>query len=200
MENQSNSEAALPGQTAIQIDKFKRYYKFNSLNIFFLKLCLLLPEATFTNLSSYFNVLFKYRRIKHQFANGCVNPAMIVDADNGLVATFTNLTKQGENQYPVIKITKEKTGLIKNEKVKNGTLFSSIAVYEGFDNDEAWIDFHPIVTNCLTDDMDVCNKNKTILNNLAWDCLQLGLKQIEKPYQIGLYQVNLNDEMVQQAY
>ncbi len=39
---------------------------------------------------------------------GCINPSIIVNKDKGLIATFTNLTNNGDNPTPVIKISHEK--------------------------------------------------------------------------------------------
>lgn len=39
---------------------------------------------------------------------GCINPAVVLSVENGLIATFTDLRSDGDKPVPAVRISQEK--------------------------------------------------------------------------------------------
>jgi len=150
----------------------------------------------------YNSTVYLFVNTKEKFKSGCINPTIVLDKNRSLLAVFTSLTTSGTISFPVIKIYKEKLNLINKVQLENGTKLGSIALYSRPANEPypaAWADFHPQVPNCFTDDYNKCEKIIESIKKEAWEALFLGIQQIEK-IEEGLYKVELDNDLVQNAY
>ena len=147
-------------------------------------------------------IVFGWLYTKEQFKCGCINPTVVIDKNKGLIATFTNLTSVGDKPTPVIKISIEKLHLIKNMTISNGQRLATVALYErGRDPyAKAWTNFDPKIPNCFTDNIELCNMAIKRLSKNAWKCLDKGLEQLPDNRQPGLYPVQLDSSLVNNAY
>jgi hypothetical protein len=138
-----------------------------------------------------------------QFERGCINPTVVVDVQNRLVATFTNLASMPGEPTPVIKISKERLDLITNVEVYDGLRLPSVAIYVPHTDHGwgmPWKDFDPKVANCFTNSKKDCQRLLSKLPANAWKCLELGLEQVPDKKREGLYPVKLDSHLVNNSY
>ena len=64
----------------------------------------------------------------------------------------------------------------------------------------AWVDFDPKIANCFTDDLNACNHLLSRMSKNGWQCLQQGLNQLEDIENEGLYYIELEKDLVRNAY
>lgn len=197
------SEAAFPGHVKIEPIKFLAYFKVTGLRkIYYLLLLSVCPTNVLHRVFKNDAIIIQWIEKVEHFQMGCINPSIIVNKDKGLIATFTNLTNNGDNPTPVIKISHEKLNLIKGREILNGQKNPTVALYLGYDNSEAtaWKDFEPYIPNCFTNDVNAYNFTLNSVSINAWQCLQLGLEQIDDIEVPGLYYVNIDKDLVNASY
>jgi hypothetical protein len=196
--------ASIPGGIPVSLEKFMRYYDIDGWQGLKLRLISLLPKATIHRIFKNWLPALLWLRINEQFMYGCINPAIVIHKDQGLMAVFTNLTSVGNNPTPVIKIYKERLDLIKfPDEIYNGLRLATVSLYEKNMDDPyatSWIDFSPLLSNCFTDDSALCNKALQSISAVSWQCLETGLKQVSEKDKEGLYHVELDKELTNIAY
>jgi hypothetical protein len=197
-----STQATHPGAIRISRRKFLEYNSVSGFSKMYYSIILLVPKRFILRLFKSDQIVYNWIHTCEQFEFGCVNPSVIINKEKGLIATFTNLTSFGDEPTPVIKISVEKLYLIENIALKNGQRISTVALYERDEDDieaDAWKDFFPIVPNCLTNDIAECNNSMEKLNQAAWKCLELGLKQVTSKETPGLYYVDLDKYLVKSS-
>jgi hypothetical protein len=135
-----------------------------------------------------FYVLYWVRVFNH-FGCGCVNPSMIVDAERGLVATFTDLTCIPPNRAPVIKIQREPMNRLLFP-CQNGQPLASVALYRGTGNSAHWDNFYPRLVECATADPAVIQQTLQSIPQEEWNALHVGLSRLPRPFEPGLYMLD----------
>jgi len=199
----NTSKASIPGQLNISKRKYLDYIGLKGVNRLKYYLLFCLPYSILFKLFQRNIIVFDFIQKTEQFKYGCLNPTIVINKDEGLIGTFTNLTSYGEEITPVIKISKEPLELIRKQEVNNGQKLASVALYARDEDDEfasAWIDFDPKVANCFTDDIEACNHLLFKLNENAWKCLEVGLNQINNTEELGLYYLEMETELVRKSY
>lgn len=199
----SNSEAASPGQIEISKSKYLDYAKLNGIERIKYNLLFSLSSDFLFKWLGANKLVFDYIKKKEQFRYGCINPTIVVDKSKGLIATFTNLSSNGYDIVPVVKISKEPLELIRNIEVLDGQKLPTVALYLRNTEDEfarAWVDFTPKIVNCFTDDLTVCNEVLSRVSSKAWECLELGLVQVINKTHEGLHYVKMDKKLVQSAW
>jgi len=197
------TQASTPGQIEISRRKYLDYIGVKGVVRLKYVLLLRLP-ANF--LFKYFqsdDIVFDFIHKVEQFRHGCLNPTIVINKEKGLIATFTSLTSYGEDTVPVIKISKEPLHLITNIQISNGQKLPTVALYKRDPEDEyapAWVDFFPKIANCFSDDLNVCNLLLSRMSEKGWLCLAQGLQQLDDTEKPGLYYVDLDEELVRNAY
>lgn len=197
------TQASTPGQIRISKSKYLDYFKVSGIKRLKYFLLFYLPQNILFKLFNSDKIVFDFIQKTEQFKYGCLNPTVVINKDRGIIATFTNLTSYGDDITPVIKISKEPLELITNLKIKNGQKLPTVALYTRNENDElatAWADFDPKIANCFTDDIAACNTLLGRISANGWQCLANGLSQIDNTEQIGLYYIDLEDDLVRDAY
>jgi len=199
----NTTHASTPGQIQISKRKYFNYIKLTGFMRLKYHLLFSFPQNFLFKLFHSDNIVFDFTQKTEQFKYGCLNPTVVINKDKGLIATFTNLTSYGTDITPVIKISKEPLELISNVEIKNGKKLPTVALYMRNVQDEfatAWSDFDPKVANCFTDDLEACNKLLSRISANGWKCLENGLNQIDNKERTGLYYVDLDVELVRNAY
>ena len=114
------------------------------------------------------------------------NGGIVISVEPPLVAVSTNLAKWG-GDYPVIKIIEFQS----KKHLKVGDRIGTIAVYQAGENDELphWMNFFPVPINYATNDKNQIEKEIKSYANTEWLALELGIEELRKPYQEGLYKV-----------
>ncbi len=195
------TSAATPGKISISSRKFLEYIDVRGVRKFIYYLILMLPKSFLFTVLKNNTIIHHWISANEHFKFGCVNPAIILNQEKGLVAVFTNLTNSGSNPTPVIKIYKEKLQLIQG-KVINGQRISTVALYyqnPKQTNAKAWIDFDPKVPDCFTNDSVICAQSMNKLSANSWKCLEIGLTQL-KENKLGLHHLDLDKELVNSSY
>ncbi len=198
----TNTEASSPGDIVIDKQKYLDYIGLQGWKRIYYSLLLRLPKDLLYKRFHKNPVVFHYIRKIEQFKLGCLNPTVVVDKDNGLIATFTNLTYTGSSPTPVIKISREPLHLIKEPALFNGLRLPTVALYQRDPRKQqayAWDNFDPKIANCFTDDILACDHLLSRLSKNSWICLQEGLKQVQTPGATGLYYVQLDPVLVENA-
>ncbi len=131
--------------------------------------------------------LYYWVNKKEHFLSGDSNGGIVVDTHPTLIAVNTSLTK-GYGYFPVVKITKRAS--LKNVSV--GDRLPTVALYTASNNEELahWLDFNPIPLSYATNDAKVIKLAMLSYPNEQWAQLEKYLLELEKPYKLGLYQVN----------
>lgn len=193
--------AAIPGKISISSRKFLEYFDVKGIRKWIYYLILMLPKSFLFTVLKNNTIIYHWISANEHFKFGCVNPAIVLNKEKGLVAVFTNLTNSGNDPTSVIKIYEEKLQLIQ-EKVSNGQRICTVAVYYRNPKQadaKAWIDFDPKVPDCFTNDSVVCTQIMNRLSANSWKCLEIGLTQL-KENKLGLHHLDLDKELVNSSY
>ena len=140
---------------------------------------------------------YEWRRFYERFVYGDINPAIVLDASIGIVASYTDLDSTLQNRFPVIKIFREKLPLIPRP-VRDGDTFAAVSVYRRNAESEVtgrWSDFLPIVTDCVVTDPHSCAFAKAKITPPHWTALRVGLSQLPTPSAPGLYDIVLPETL-----
>ncbi|MGP4713419.1 MULTISPECIES: DUF3239 domain-containing protein [unclassified Psychrobacter] len=123
---------------------------------------------------------------KEHFLSGHSNGGIVVGTYPTLVAVNGDLSK-GYGYFPVIKITKRNS--LKNVNI--GDRIPTVALYTASSDEflSHWINFNPIPLSYATDDPKVLEQAMQSYPNEQWEQLENYLLNLEKPYKVGLYQV-----------
>ena len=195
--------ASHPGKTKISSKKFLDYHNVRGLRRAFYAFIFKKPQDQLDKYPRFFRLIEEWKLAEIQFEYGCLNPSMIIDIDKGLIATFTNLTNNGSDPTPVVKISQQKLHLIQDKRLYVGQKIPSVSLYfrslkepEG----NAWGDFEPLLPHYFSESMSECDDLLNRLNDKQWKCLEFGLEQVQTPTQTGLYHVVLDAKLVNTAY
>lgn len=131
--------------------------------------------------------LYYWTNKKEHFLSGDSNGGIVVGTHPTLIAVNTSLTK-GYGDFPVVKITKRAS--LKNVSI--GDRVPTVALYTASTNEHLahWLDFDPIPLSYAINDVRVINLAMQSYPSEQWEQLEKYLLELEKPYKIGLYQVN----------
>jgi Protein of unknown function (DUF3239) len=198
-----STQASTPGHLLISSSKYIAYRRLKGIKKNWYSVILLLPEVWLKAFLLKDEVVHDFLLKQEHFQLGCINPAVVINAKEGLIATFTNLSFVEHETWPVIKISQEPLDLISKTEIKDGARLATVALYYRNRSDEhttAWADFDPKVAGCFTDDDDKCAGMMTEIRGNAWKCLELGLRQIPQKDKIGLYHLNLDSDLVSDSY
>jgi len=118
------------------------------------------------------------------------NPGLVVSTQPTLVAVHTDLTK-GVGSYPAIKIIK----CSKLKGVHVGDMLPTVASYQNYEELDFpfWPNFNPIPVRYATDDKNTINKAMQSYSKSQLQNLKQHIKQIEPPYEEGLYLIHTED-------
>lgn len=195
--------ASLPGQIKISYRKYLSYYRDSyyfigavCLGVLMLSgyttpWCLLLFIFLVPLLR---NDYYQWIRTNEQFIHGCVNPAKVIDADNGLIAMYADLANQEDKNYPVIKIVSEPLSRIKSRKLRNGFKIATVSIYERDANNPdswRWADFHPLMVDLFSNDSTEIKNTLNRISEEDWEALESGIKQLGANIELGLYPIDL---------
>jgi hypothetical protein len=198
----SSTTAALPGGLVVSRGKYAEYFGRNALDRWCYRRCSYLPWGA-RSLPGVGARIVHWHRIQEQLQYGCLNPAVVVDAERRLIAVYTSLTAWGDQPTPVIKILRERLDLIRHSRVTDGSRLAAASIYWRTDESWArgcWSDFSPVVVDCLVDDQRLCAEAVARLKPLAWQALQIGVRCLCGRYAQGLYAVQVPAETARDAY
>lgn len=194
----NSTAAALPSSLSLSQKKYANYFRKRPSTV---TLAASLPWV-----ARHFPVIGKHvahwTQIREHLENGCLNPAKIICAKDGLVAAFTSLTAIGEETNPVIKVWRERVDLIQADKAQDGVRFAAASTYyrtnESWERG-CWSDIEPYIVNCLVENELECEAAKGRLKPLAWEALDIGLQNLEEIKE-GIHIVDVPHDIVWNAY
>lgn len=195
--------AAIPGGILIDKSKFLNYYKVGLLWKVYYSFIL---NSNLEKLSTKYpkdKIVQQWISLNEHFQFGCVNPSIIINKTRGIYATYTDLTNDGGASTPVIKIVQIHNSAFKQLDVNDNDNTVSVALYsqkrENLDA-RAWSDFKPLLPELFSTDKLACQSTKEKISESAWQCLHLGLAQIENKELPGLHHLELSNDLTQKAY
>jgi hypothetical protein len=196
--NIDSVRASLPSELELSRLRYARYLGKSTPEVAFLLACTWLPSSWRT-LPLLGPAIGEWSNQQFRLKEGCLNPAVVLNAEDRLVAVFTNLTADGGRPTPVIKVIRERIHLATNV-LTTGTRVAAAATYYSWKSGR-WSDFKPVVVDCLVSRPDQAEAAKARLKPTAWDCLDAAVRMLggNRPA-LGLYPVDLPDEMVSEAY
>ncbi|MDX2110949.1 MAG: DUF3239 domain-containing protein [Verrucomicrobiota bacterium] len=190
----NSTEASNKGSLAITRAEYARYYGRYDLHRRLIYLTSYFPWTLM--LPRVLGGGFWWQRAREHFLYGDTNPAIILDPEKGLVASFTDLDVCIMGRFPVVKIFYEKLYLIESG-VQRGQRFAAISLYSSKNSPDAerWGSFFPVVVDCISTQNILCEQVKAKIPESHWNALDTGLMQIPTPTEIGLYEIQLSEEM-----
>ena len=148
-----------------------------------------LAAVAITTAIGAFFAWFVFQRPKITASAGCVLPGFVLDAETGLVAVMTDLTKGGR-PYPAVKILATPLRRSGMKSLKKGQRMPFVALYEdGNPTGPSWTDFHPLPVPCLTPVRATWKRVAASIPPEDWEELQEALRRLQRPLRVGLYNV-----------
>jgi hypothetical protein len=129
---------------------------------------------------------FLWLRVEEHFLHGCVNPAVVVSTKPYRVAVYTDLTK-GWKPCPAIKVLDQPLARMTGRPPREGDRLATVALYQRGAAPDHWVDFHPIVIDCVTRSRRDIARVFRSLSEEDWRLVEEGLQQVESPSRRGLY-------------
>jgi len=119
-------------------------------------------------------------RLGAHFMHGCANSGVIVSERPCLVAVFTDLTRDGETFWPVIKIIRQPLGRFGHEPVVLGGRVATAAFYVPPDDEQStrWDGFSPICIDCATGNGAEGRRCLESIGQAEWEALEAGLHDV----------------------
>ncbi|MBK8476293.1 MAG: DUF3239 domain-containing protein [Opitutaceae bacterium] len=197
------AEAKIPGQLAPARRKFARYYGHTPMEMALLCLGSFLPLWGAPPVLGMKACAWRWLRTREHLQFGCLCPSMIVDREQQLVATFTNLNARGERSIPAIQITAEPLHLLPRSLAEEGTQLASACLFTGTEKSfdvGYWDDFTPLLVDCLVSDQAACTAARGRLKRLAWTALMMGVAELKGHHSIGLHRVSVPHEVTCHAF
>lgn len=192
------AQASLPGKLEIAGPEYARYFAGRTedpmITRIYFRVGSILP-AWLAWLPQFGLFSKHWRAIQRQFMWGCLNPAVVVDEEQSLIAVYTDLANEGDRSVPVVKVLKEQLGLIRHERITNGSTLAAVATYRGDFGTGRWEDFFPIVVDCIVDDPTACRQARDRIDGGDWASLENALAQLPHQLSEGLYEVEATEAM-----
>ena len=132
------------------------------------------------------------RQVLRHFQNGCICPAEVVSLSPLLVAVSTDLSKGGDERWPVIKILRQPLERVPGRRFGLGDPLVAVALYHNSaPNSPHWEDFSPIVADCVTADERELARMRAALDAEPgeWNELTRNLATVGLPLKPGLHWV-----------
>lgn len=126
--------------------------------------------------------------MRRKFFVGDVCPGVVISAQQGLVAVWTDLKAAANIPRPAIKILRQPLRRIRLYQLQDGMRVASVAEYYGQAQETTWKNFFPEVIPCVIHDEA---ENQRILDSISeeqWQALDAGLARIPAPNP-GLYRL-----------
>ncbi|MGO8691546.1 MAG: DUF3239 domain-containing protein [Thermoguttaceae bacterium] len=198
----NSTRAAVPGELLISRKRYAEYFGRNPIDRSLRRFCSHLPWIA-RRLPVIGARVLHWTRTREHIWYGCLNPAVVLDSESGLVAVFTSLTARGETPTPVLKIVQERLDMISHCRATRGRRFAAASLYSSTRASWArgqWSDFSPIVVDCLVDDYASCEAAAARIKPLAWTALEIALRQFGGRRQPGLYPVDVPHDLVWNSF
>lgn len=115
------------------------------------------------------------------------NAGIVISVSPPLVAVATDLSKYGDEGYPVLKIIKYSP----RRAITIGEKIGTVAVYEDRDEDsDHWSNFFPLPIEYATNRQCEIIREVSRYPKEQWELIASALPLIPKPYKPGLYRIN----------
>jgi len=198
-----DTSASLPGRLCISRHNYVTYFKAMGQSELLLRIGCLIPYDVSKFTGAFWQYTHQWTHTKEVLLHGCLCPTILLDKSESIFATCTNLNGIGERSIGAIKVFKKPVNLLPPDSQHSGSLFASACVYYSTTESEMdgrWSDIEPYVVDYFVPDRANCQFARERISDLAWQSLQIGLTQIPKRPQEGLYLVDIPHEILWNAY
>jgi len=142
----------------------------------------------FASVSALFQTL---REVKKKYLMGDVCPAIVLSAQQNLIAVYTNLAASARKPFPAIKILRQPLQRLP-KPAYDGMRLATVALYSGHISWQYWRNFSPEAVACIVTDAE---ENARVLNSIPqsdWQALDEWLAGIPeaKPGLYKLWEMN----------
>ena len=142
----------------------------------------------FASVSALFQTV---REVKKKYLLGDVCPAVVLSAQQNLIAVYTNLAASARKPFPAIKILRQPLQRLP-EPAFDGMRLATVALYSGHISWQHWRNFSPEAVACIVTDAE---ENARVLNSISqseWQALDEWLAGIPeaKPGLYKLWEMN----------
>ena len=132
------------------------------------------------------------RTMERRFLGGCALPGVVVSTEPLVVAAMANLSTGGGRVYDTVKLTTmPQLAKAPWHRFATGDRVPVIANFSGAMPTPKWSDFWPTPVVFGTDDPAVVARVEEAIGETEWAELNEALFQIPKPYQNGLFPVQI---------
>jgi hypothetical protein len=131
------------------------------------------------------------RQAKQKFWGGDVCPAVVLSAQEGLVAAYTDLVAAGDRPYPAIQIFKQPLHRFTTGAAHDGMRVATAAFYFGNVREDAWKNFQPEVINCVIHDPVEIERVLNSIPEEQWQMLDACVASLADRKE-GLHHVDLS--------
>ena len=195
--------AALPGGIIIDKTKFLIFFEITGIRKTVYSMILSSKLKFLNKIFPKNSVVQEWISLNEHFQYGCANPTIIINKSKGIYATYTDLTNDIGDSTPVIKIVQIKNSALKHMELRDGNKTVTVSMYFrhiGDPNARTWSDFEPLLPHVFSNNVSSILHLQEKIKAQAWECLKLGLEQIEDIEKTGLYHVKLLEDLTKNAY
>jgi len=118
------------------------------------------------------------QELRRKFSSGDVCPGVVLAADQGLVAVWTDLKAAANIPRPALKILKQPLRKIQIYALQDGMRIACVAEYYGQAQETAWKNFFPEVIPCVVHDESENQRLLEAIPEEQWQALDQGLARI----------------------
>ena len=124
------------------------------------------------------------KMLKRKFKRGCVTPAIVLDASQGLLAGYTDLSTRPDESRPTIKVYFAPLHRIKERTYRSGDRVATVSLYFGSDPRAQWDTFSPTPVDCVTRNRATVAAQLRRLDDHPddWAALESAILNLPKPY------------------
>ncbi|MCA9061395.1 MAG: DUF3239 domain-containing protein, partial [Planctomycetaceae bacterium] len=110
------------------------------------------------------------------FRCGCLCPAVVVSAEDELVAAYTDLS-MGYSSFPAVRVLHQPLRRIAGGIPPRGTRLAAVALYTRSSDGPHWKTFSPLIVNCATTNPAKIARAMNSMSEEDWEPLLKAVKQ-----------------------
>lgn len=203
-----HQKAVNPGKLKISLVKYFSYYKQRSTKLGILLLIILVSSFLIHHLILLLLVfllrstLFHLHNVKELFYQGAVVPATVFDKERGLIAVYSDMSRDPEKSYPVVMIQQEQFDSLRDQDLQEGSYFPAILmniVDKSNPESDQWIDFFTVSIPCFVNSDDEIKRVHDSIKPEAWKALQQAVQKVEDK-DPNLYPVVIDSNLAEKAF
>ncbi len=201
-------KAINPGKLKISLVKYFTYYKQRNTKILIILLIIIASSYFFHHLILLLlifllrSTLFHIHNVKELFFQGAIVPAMLFDKENGLIAVYSDMSRDPEKSYPVVMVQPEQFESLRDEDLEEGSLFPAVLMNildKSDPQSDQWLDFFTVAVPCFVSNNEEIKRAYDSIKPEAWKALKEGTEKLEGK-EANMYPVIIDSNLSNNAF